>query len=138
MELDFSIQDVSFSLAPLQSQELGNKYIEDKIEYNPPEQSVICKWELFYRPLDQILDSNPQVASFISVKDRKTVTASPYPRMVYVKCNRSDCNNPGLKLHPHFREIHYHTTICIKHYCRHYNEKDCVVVQCIETYCNST
>jgi hypothetical protein len=138
MEQDFSSQDVLLNLAQLESQEFDSEDIEDEIEYLLPERNLKRKLEHFYIPLTLNQDSKTPVASFISVKNKKTVTTRPYPRMVYVKCNRSDCNNTGIMLHPHFREVHYHTAICIKHDCSHDNEKDCVVVQCIEASCNST
>lgn len=86
-----------------------------------------------YNPITVI--SNPKVeremANCYSLGlDKRALNQGPYPRMVHIKCLRSDCNNKGIILNPYFDDIHFHTTLCTKQNCNHDNES-CVIVASI-------
>lgn len=72
-------------------------------------------------------DDDLAMANCYAVSDKKKIERAPYPRMVYVKCKRTDCGNKGITLNPYYDHVHYHTTLCTKHDCNHDDDK-CVIV----------
>lgn len=110
---------------------------EVEIDLDSIEESDIeseWEWELAttkkskpcFKPIPMI-QPNHDMANCYTVSDRKPIIQGPYPRMVYVKCQRRDCQTKGITLNPYFDHIHFHTTFCNKQACNHNNES-CVII----------
>jgi hypothetical protein len=103
----------------------------DSIEESQSDSESDWKWRATTKKQSfkaiPMIQPNHDMAKCYTVSDRKPIIKGPYPRMVYVKCQRKDCQTKGITLNPYFDHVHFHTTFCNKQSCNH-DDESCVII----------